>query len=207
MGDGAKLFAEIGRQKLLDQDATASLRVTEEFLSAAAQCGDPRRPLRQPRASPRRCRPLRFPESSPRRLPATRLGFETPSLFLARRVETDGNGLRVLAPTPMQASAADLHRRGQLALSRSCRPGWATKRFEFTILDLPEPDDAPAETAACSRPRSPPTTRPSSSRSSCTRWRMALLPRRAPGSTKASPNFSARFGSRQSAAAPPRSKI
>jgi hypothetical protein len=33
LGDGSKFFAEIGRQKLLDQDATASLRITDEFSS------------------------------------------------------------------------------------------------------------------------------------------------------------------------------
>jgi hypothetical protein len=33
LGDGAKLFNEIGRQKLLDQNATIALRVTDEFFN------------------------------------------------------------------------------------------------------------------------------------------------------------------------------
>ena len=104
MGDGAKLFAEIGRQKLLDQDATASLRVTEEFLSqppnAAILDGhyvNLDKPAAMPTAS--------FPGVITASVPATRLGFETPSLFLARRVETYGNGLRVLALDADAASA------------------------------------------------------------------------------------------------------
>ena len=38
-------------------------------------------------------------------LPATRLGFETPSFFLARRTEVDGNGLRVLSTDADKDSA------------------------------------------------------------------------------------------------------
>ena len=45
-----------------------------------------------------------FPGVITASVPATRLGFETPSLFLARRIETDGNGLRVLATDADAAS-------------------------------------------------------------------------------------------------------
>src|ERR1700734_2547509 len=104
LGDGSKFFAEIGRQKLLDQDATASLRVTDEFSSAPPNVAmldghfvSVDKPTAMPTAS--------FPGVVTASVPATRLGFETPSLFLARRTEVDGNGLRVLALDPDAGSA------------------------------------------------------------------------------------------------------
>jgi hypothetical protein len=144
MGDGAKLFAEIGRQKLLDQDATASLRVTEEFLSqppnAAILDGhyvNLGKPTAMPTAS--------FPGVITASLPASRLGFETPSLFLARRVDAYGNGLRVLALDADQADAQTYIDAARLA--RPLVRTWlGNPKDSFTILDLPEPDDAPAET-------------------------------------------------------------
>jgi hypothetical protein len=144
MGDGAKLFAEIGRQKLLDQDATASLRVTEEFLSqppnAAILDGhyvNLDKPTAMPTAS--------FPGVITASLPASRLGFETPSLFLARRVDAYGNGLRVLALDADQADAQTYIDAARLA--RPLVRTWlGNPKDSFTILDLPEPDDAPAET-------------------------------------------------------------
>jgi hypothetical protein len=149
LGDGAQLFTEIGRQKLLDQDATASLRITDEFFSAAPTAAildghfvNLEKPAAMPTAS--------FPGIVTCSLPSTRLGFETPSLFLARRTETDGNGLRVLAAETNVSSAQQY-----VAAADQVQPlvrTWlgdapAKKPHPpFTVLDLPEPDDAPAET-------------------------------------------------------------
>jgi hypothetical protein len=144
MGDGAKLFAEIGRQKLLDQDATASLRVTDEFLSEppnAAILDGHYVSLDKPAAMPT----ASFPGVITASVPATRLGFEVPSLFLARRVEAYGNGLRVLALDADAASAQTYIDAARLA--RPLVRTWlGNPKDSFTILDLPEPDDAPAET-------------------------------------------------------------
>ena len=79
--------------------------------------------------SPRRCPPLLFPESSPHRVPATRLGFETPSLFLARRAETYGNGLRVLALDADAGQRADLYRRRQTRRAAGAHLARQPKRF------------------------------------------------------------------------------
>lgn len=147
LGEGAKLFTEIGRQKLLDQDANVTLRVTDEFLSdpPTAAILDGRfvaldKPSTMPTAS--------FPGVITVSLPTTRLGFETPSLFLARRTETDSNGLRVLAT---DAGAANVQ--AYISAAAQVQPfvrTWlgAKSRDLFTILELPEPDDAPAETGA-----------------------------------------------------------
>lgn len=145
LGDGAKFFTEIGRQKLLDQDATASLRVTDEFFAEppnVAILDGHFVTLDKPTAMPT----TSFPGVITCSMPATRLGFEAPSLFLARRVETDGNGLRVLA---LDADAASAERYvAAAALVQPLVRTWlgAKTGARFTILDLPEPDDAPAET-------------------------------------------------------------
>jgi len=145
LGEGAKLFNEIGRQKLLDQDATVRIRVTDEFFSAAPTAAvldghfvSLEKPVAMPNAS--------FPGVVTCSLPATRLGFETPSLFLVRRSETDGNGLRVLATDSDTAAAA--HYLDSAKMVAPLVLGWLGDKHNrpFTILDLPEPDDAPAET-------------------------------------------------------------
>ena len=147
LGDGAKVFTEIGRQKLLDQDATVSLRITDEFLSQPPTVAilnghfiAMEKPMAMPTAS--------FPGVVTCFLPATRMGFETPSLFLAGRTVTDGNGLRVLAAEGDVGSA-----QRYLAAAALVRPlvrGWLGEKTaaSATILDLPEPDDAPAEMGA-----------------------------------------------------------
>jgi hypothetical protein len=141
---GAQLFAEIGRQKRMDQDATVRLRVTDEFFSAppnAAVLDGHFVKLDKPTAMPT----ASFPGVMTVSLPATRLGFETPSLFLTRRSEVDGHGLRVLATDADQGSAQRYVESAGIVqpLVRTWlgdKPGAI-----FTILDLPEADDAPAE--------------------------------------------------------------
>ncbi len=146
LADGAKLFREIGRQKLLDQDATASLRVSAEFFGAppnAAVLDGHFVKLDNPASMPT----ASFPGVITASIPATRLGFETPSLFLARRDETHGSGLRVLA-TQADSGAAPSY----LDAARLVAPliqtwlGGAKKDSAFaTIFDLPEAGDAPDE--------------------------------------------------------------
>ena len=152
LSDGAKLLNEIGRQRLLDQDAGASLRITDEFFGAAPNAAlldghyvalD--NPASMPTAS--------FPGVITASLPATRLGFDTPSLFLARRDETEGNGLRVLATEADSASAPSyLEAAGRVQpllqawLGSSTKP--AATHVTSTILDLPDSDDAPAESGS-----------------------------------------------------------
>lgn len=145
LGEGAKLFTEIGRQKLLDQDATVALRITGEFLSeppTAAVLDGHFIPIDKPASMPT----ASFPGIITCSLPPTRLGFEAPSLFLARRVQTDGNGLRVLA-TEGDAPNAQPYVAAAALVQPLVRHWLGTSPHALaTILDLPEPDDAPAET-------------------------------------------------------------
>lgn len=145
LGDGAKLFTEIGRQKLADESATMALRVTDEFF------GQPPNvvllnghfvPLNPPVSMPTGA----FPGVITCSLPATQLGFETPSLFLARRTVTEASGVRVLATDADVADAQDY-----ITAATRAQPLvelWLGKKShsEFNVLDLPETDDAPAET-------------------------------------------------------------
>jgi len=143
LSDGAKLFAEIGRQKLMDQDATVSLRVSDEFWSRVpnavvlnGHCIEGLHPAAMPTAS--------FPGVITASLPAMRLGFDTPSFFVAHRSEADGHGLRVLA-TDADAGSAQRYV-AAAALAEPLVTSWLGKsKTTYTILDLPEADDAPAE--------------------------------------------------------------
>lgn len=144
LGDGAKLFTEIGRQKRMDQDATLALRVTDEFTSEppnAALLDGRYVALSQPASMPTAA----FPGVITASLPATRLGFETPSLFLARRTATEQTGIRVLATDAGAGNVQDY-----LTAALRVQPlvqRWLGKaQRDFTVLDLPETDDAPAET-------------------------------------------------------------
>lgn len=144
LGSGDALFTEIGRQKLLDQDATIALRITDEFFNeppTAALLDGHFVPLDKPAAMPTAA----FPGVITCSIPATRLGFETPSLFLAQRTEVDGNGLRVLTTASGSANA-----QGYITAAGNAQElihTWLGSREHppFTILELPEPDDAPAE--------------------------------------------------------------
>lgn len=145
LGDASRVFDEIGRQKLLDQNATIALRITDEFFDQppnAALLDGQWVPLDKPTSMPS----ASFPGVITASVAARRLGFEVPSLFLARRTETSGHGLRVLTTDSDTAAARD-----SIAAAESVQPlirtwfGGATHALA-TILDLPEPDDDPAET-------------------------------------------------------------
>jgi hypothetical protein len=145
LGDGAKLFTEIGRQKLADQGASMAVRVTDEFFGQApnvALLNGHFVALNPPVSMPTGA----FPGVITCSLPATPLGFETPSLFLTRRQVTEANGVRVLAT---DAAAGDVQ--DYVTAATRAQPLvqlWLGKQShgDFNVLDLPETDDSPAET-------------------------------------------------------------
>ncbi|HEY6447325.1 MAG TPA: hypothetical protein VIY53_12765 [Acidobacteriaceae bacterium] len=145
LGDGARLFTEIGRQKFLDQDAVCTLRVTDEFFNQppnAAILNGHYIPLGPPLSMPTASFPGIITASSA----PVHLGFDTPSLFLARRTEISDNGIRVLAT---DAGSAHAHNYIAAAGMVSQLLGdWLGKKSHAlaTILELPESDDDPAET-------------------------------------------------------------
>jgi len=141
MARGAQLFDEIGRQKLLDQDATMSLRVTDEFFGEApnaAVLDGQYVALGAPASMPQGT----FPGVVTCSAPARRLGFEVPSLFVAQRTASEGNGIRVLATNTDDAQNYLAAARDAASLVKT----WlGAARNAFTVLSLPEAGDAPAE--------------------------------------------------------------
>lgn len=144
LDNGATVVTEIGRQKLNDQDATVTLHLTDEFFSeppTAVILDGHFVPLSKPAAMPTAA----FPGVITASLPPTRLGFEAPSLFMARLTETNGNGLRVFSSTADVPSA-----QRYVAAAATARPliqSWLGEKPHppLTVLELPDPDDAPAE--------------------------------------------------------------
>ena len=147
LGDGAKFFTEIGRQKLRQQDAEVVVRVTAEYLgtapNAAVICGHfiaVPAPTVTPTAS--------FPGVVAFSLPATRLGFGTLNLFLANRIAHEANGIRILA-----ADYDEPNVQGYITAATMVQPlveQWLGNKPKerLAIFDLPDKHDAAFEQGA-----------------------------------------------------------
>ena len=146
LGEGARLFDEMGEQKLRLSGARFRMRLTIEFPSGRA----PTVALINGRPVPLTVQGGvgEIPGIATAELPETTLGFEVPSLFAAAREA------RMAANTTIWTKADDeLAVPSWTAAIRAVTPflqGWLgnTPRTELTILDLPDPDDAPFETGA-----------------------------------------------------------
>ncbi len=147
LGDGAKLFNEIGRQKLRQQNAQAAVRVTAEYIGAApnaAVIDGHFVPVPVPKVTPT----ASFPGVVTFSLPAQRLGFGTLNLFLATRIAHEANGVRVLA-----ADFDEPNVQGYLTAATMVQPlieQWlgSKPKEPLTIFDLPDKHDAAFEQGA-----------------------------------------------------------
>ena len=147
LGDGAKLFTEIGRQKLRQQDAQVAVRVTAEYIGTAPNAAVINghfiavpAPTVTPTAS--------FPGVITFSLPATRLGFGTLNLFLANRIAHEANGIRILA-----ADYDEPNVQGYMTAATMVEPlveHWLGNKLkeELTVFDLPDKHDAAFEQGA-----------------------------------------------------------
>jgi hypothetical protein len=149
LGDGARVFDEMGKHKLRLEGAHFSLRVAAEFPHGHA----PTVALINGRATP-----LTVTESpaagaevlgvATASLDSVTLGFEAPSIFLALRTPQQA------ANTVLYARPADLPAVEDWSASASVvmpfLQGWLGEkpRSQLSILDLPEPEDAPFETGS-----------------------------------------------------------
>jgi len=145
LGDGAKLFTEIGRQKLRQQQAHVAISVTAEYsadtLAPNLAVLDGHVVPIQQTATPENS----YPGVVTASLPETPLGFSVPSLFLTWRQSGDGEGIHVFASTDDVINAQAV-----LTAANVVRPlveQWlGTKpKSDLTIVGLPDPDDASAE--------------------------------------------------------------
>jgi hypothetical protein len=144
LGEGAKLFTEIGRQKLRQQNAQTTVRVTAEYIGTAPNAAvinghfvSVPVPSVTPTAS--------FPGVVTFSLPRQRLGFGTLNLFLATRIAREANGMRVLA-----ADFDEPNVQGYLTAATMVQPlidQWlgSKPKEPLTIFDLPDKHDAAFE--------------------------------------------------------------
>jgi hypothetical protein len=144
LGDGAKLFAEIGAQKLRQSEASATVRVSVEFFGVpptVAVLNGHAVEIDKPTAMPT----TDYPGIVTCSLPPTKLGFAVPSLFVASRTLSESNGVRLYAREENMANA-----QGVMAAVTIVKPlveQWlgAKQKKPLTVVDLPEPEDAAYE--------------------------------------------------------------
>jgi len=144
LGDGAKVFGEIGAQKLRQSDATATIKLSVEFFGVppTAAILDGRvveidKPTAMPTAD--------YPGVVACGLPPTKLGFAVPSLFVASRTLSESNGVRLYAREENMANA-----QGVLTAVTIVKPlveQWlgSNQKQPLTVVDLPEAEDAAYE--------------------------------------------------------------
>ena len=145
LGDGAKLFAEIGRQKRRQQQATVKMTVTSEYTADSpapnlAVLNGEVVPVVQS-AAPENA----YPGVVTATLPATALGFATPSLFLLNRQKEDSGDLQIYAAPEDVASAP-----AYVAAVGTVTPlvqRWlgAKAKSALTVVGLPEAEDLASE--------------------------------------------------------------
>ena len=146
LGDGAKLFHEIGRQMLANSAATVSMAVTAEFTGEppvfAVLDGHrihPGAPAALPAAS--------FPGVVLVSLPTTALGFQTPSLVLATRIAAAATPLVQVAALPDHVANASAYTAAGTLLDPLYRNwfGATAHPDPLLLLDLPVQGAAAAE--------------------------------------------------------------
>jgi hypothetical protein len=149
LGDGARLFDEVGQVKLRTASARFRLRLTDEFphgeapaialvngRTVALNIVDPPNPVEG------------VPGVATADTGDTTLGFIAPSLFVAMRTAHQATNA-----TLWTASADENNIENWATAAAAVSPflaGWlgTRPRSELTILDLPDPDDAPFESGA-----------------------------------------------------------
>ncbi|MDE3188743.1 MAG: hypothetical protein KGM96_14615 [Acidobacteriota bacterium] len=149
LGDGARLFDEIGTHKLRLAGAHFGLRLTVEFPYG-----------QQPTVALINGQPTRLTVTAAGRfgpdvdgiatagVDSATLGFEAPSLFVAIRKAHPGANL-----TAWTLAENEIAVQSWLDAATAVTPfveDWLgkTPRAQLTLLDLPDPDDAPYETGA-----------------------------------------------------------
>lgn len=150
LGDGAKLFTEIGAQKLRQSAARMHVQVTEEYFAEAPNVAVidgqvvPLKVVSTPTGA--------FPGIAKCELGAGPLGFESPSLFVAVRQEHKPEGkATVLDIFSRIENAGNVGAYETAATTASALfADWlgAEPRTPLTLVDLAQTDDTPFETGS-----------------------------------------------------------
>jgi hypothetical protein len=151
LGDGARLFDEIGEHKLKLAGAHFRLRLTVEFPHGQA----PTVALINGRPAPLTVTEANGLDQAQEvsgvataSLDGATLGFETPSLFVATRTLHTGANITAWA-LPDDEPAVEAWTTAATEVAPFLQ-GWLGQkpRSSLTLLDLPEPEDAPYESGA-----------------------------------------------------------
>jgi hypothetical protein len=143
LAEGPQLFAEIGRQKLRQQDARVAMRVTVEYLGVAPNAAAVNGhfvAVPAPKVTPT----ASFPGVVTFAVPERRLGFGTLSLFLAPRFAYESNGVRTLA-TADDSPAVQSYETATTMVRPLVEQWLGTAKEPFTLFGLPEREDASFE--------------------------------------------------------------
>ncbi len=149
LGDGARLFDEMGEHKLRLSGARFRLHLTIEFPHGQAPTvalinGHPAELNITDTAGPG----ADIPGIATARLDGAALGFEAPSLFVAIRKAHAGTNLTAWTVPDNEVTV-----QSWITAATAVTPflqGWLGQRprAQLTLLDLPDPHDAPYETGA-----------------------------------------------------------
>ena len=146
LGDGARLFDEMGEHKLRLSGAQFRLRLTVEFPNGQA----PTVALINGHSCPLTVTggSEDVPGVATAEMPSSTLGFEAPSLFVAVREPKQGPNTTLWTLPADQAAVAAWS--SAAAAVTPFLQGWLGQapRSQLAILDLPDPEDAPFETGA-----------------------------------------------------------
>lgn len=147
LGDGARLFGEIGEHKLRISGAQFRLHLTVEYPHGQP----PNIALINGRSASLTITDSKEPEVEGVATAGTdnsTLGFEAPSLFVATRAQHKATNT-VLWALPEHERAVETWT-ASTAVVTPFLQGWLGEqpRSQLVILDLPDPDDAPFETGA-----------------------------------------------------------
>jgi hypothetical protein len=147
LGDGARLFDEMGEHKLRVSGAQFRLHLTAEFPHGQA----PNIALINGHAAALTITDSSDPEVAgvaTASVDNSTLGFEAPSLFVAKRTEHNAENTS-LWTLPIDEAAVESWTASAQVVSPFLQ-GWLGQqpRSQLVILDLPDPEDAPFETGA-----------------------------------------------------------
>jgi hypothetical protein len=147
LGDGDRFFSAIGMTKLRESVASVSITVTEEFTGGAPTVAFldgvtvPVEVTPAPEGSD-------VPGIARAKLKETKLGFATPTLFLARRTLESGNNLKLYA-RQNDAAATQSYMTAASILSSQMTDWFGAKmKRELNVLDPAEAEDSPFEERA-----------------------------------------------------------
>jgi hypothetical protein len=147
LGDSDRFFREIGMTKLRESEALVSMMVTEEFTGGAPTVafldGVPVTVQATPPAAG-----SDLPGIATAKLPETKLGFRTPTLFLARRTLETGNHLKLYARQSDAAATQSYMTAASILTSQMTDWFGARPKRELSVLDPPEAEDSPFEDGA-----------------------------------------------------------